>query len=165
MPLTEYDAIRIDASNLNGIIYCHCLFEWKDNIKKLGFRWFDKLKLWYIQAEKFTNEIYQETKTPRFSNNTSSGVLHYYYVHYCTSGDIRTKMMDNQLHFKNTKYGNINITEKQDIATKYAEEMAELGKRQEVKSNKEVLATKKKLTPPKSENAEKFGAGYDIENN
>ncbi len=61
-------------------IYCHCVYEWKDNLKELGFKWDPDYKLWYISKDVCTDEIYQKTKTPRFVGK----VKNYFYVHYYT---------------------------------------------------------------------------------
>ena len=157
MSIANYETIKADA--FAGVIYCHCLFSWKDNLKRLGFKWLPKLKLWYINEEMFTYEIYQETMKPRFTNNTSTGVQHYYYVHYCTSQDIKSRLTSKEQYFK--KQNN----ENKEIIKKYSEEMAELGKREEIKSKKYIkVKAKKKQTPP-PENAEEFGAGYYIVDN
>jgi hypothetical protein len=104
------------------------VYEFKDNIKKLGFKWQPKLKLWYITLNKFTYEVYTETMKPRFINNTSSGTKYYYYVYYCTQEDIDNRNLNNAV-----------VEEKQDLATKVGNRMAELGRREQEKANKEKV--------------------------
>ncbi len=72
----------VKESAVHGNIYCHCLFEWKTNLLKLGFLWNNKLKLWFIPVKEFTKQIYAKTKQVRFCNHTTVGPLYYYYVHY-----------------------------------------------------------------------------------
>ena len=116
MSMQDYEDIKVGA--INQTIYCHCMYEFKDNVKKLGFKWQPKLKLWYITLNKFTYHVYTETMKPRYINNTSSGVKYYYYVHYCTPEDIDER--------------------EKDLATKLAENMTELGKREQEKADKEL---------------------------
>jgi hypothetical protein len=59
-------------------VYCHCVYEWKDDLKALGFLWDPLYKLWYIQKSTFTDAIYRKTKTPRYVGKTKN----YFYVHY-----------------------------------------------------------------------------------
>jgi hypothetical protein len=47
---------------IDGKIYCHCIYEYKDSIKQLGFKWNAYLKLWYIPAIKFTQDLYDKAK-------------------------------------------------------------------------------------------------------
>ncbi len=143
MSVADYETIKADA--FNGVVYCHCLYLWKDNLKKLGFKWQPKLKLWYIKAENFSFEMYKETMTPRFVNHTTSGTMYYYYVFYYTSEAIKSR-----------------LSNQKDFVTKYAEEKAELGKREIIKANKEVKAKNNKESIPENKNAEYFGAGFYI---
>ena len=63
-------------------IYCYCVYEWKEKIKALGFKWNNEAKLWYVPKDKFTKEIFEKTQVVRFSNSTSVGTFKYYYVNY-----------------------------------------------------------------------------------
>ena len=76
---------------IDGRIYCYCVYAWKDNLKKLGFRWSPGLKLWYIHIYDFTEDIYNKTQEIRFTNNTTIGNLDYYYVYYMSKTDIEER--------------------------------------------------------------------------
>ena len=84
--MNSYEGIKEQA--VEGLIYCHCVYSWKDNLKKLGFKWSPKYKLWYIPVSNFTNDIYEQTQVIRFTNHTSIGPLHYYYVYYMSKYDM-----------------------------------------------------------------------------
>ena len=99
--MNSYEEIKEHA--VEGLIYCHCVYSWKDNLKKLGFKWSPKYKLWYIPVSNFTNDIYEQTQVIRFTNQTSIGPLHYYYVYYMSKYDISKydiKQEPNKTHGK-----------------------------------------------------------------
>lgn len=153
------DYTRIINDAYDFFVYCHCDYSWKEEVKEAGFTWYPKLKLWRIRADKFSFGGYEHIMAPKYTNNTSIGEIHYYYVHFISSADIQSKLNNKEQYFEKLNYKN------KQVIKKYSEEMAELGKRQEIKSNKylKVKATKKKTPPP--ENAEEFGAGYYIVDN
>jgi len=78
---------KVMKESVNGKIYCHCVYQWKDKLKALGFKWDGSTKLWWIPKDKLTREIYDNTCTVRYSNKTSIGRLDYYYVHYIGGAD------------------------------------------------------------------------------
>ena len=89
----------------NNRIYCSCVFEFKDEIKKLGFKWDPNKKLWWIEAEKLSPDILNKTLKVRFSNSTSIGILKYYFVNYQFKCDVQKLENDNKksLNNKSTK--------------------------------------------------------------
>jgi len=140
--------------SFNGKIYCNCIFEWNKKLKEMGFRWDKSVKLWYIPKTLFTQKIFEETTQVRFCNRTTSGPMYYYYVFFQTRRD-----MINRIQTMSAK-----PKPKQDLASKYAKEKAEMGKREQIKAEKELLITNnndKNTSPPKQ--AESFGAGFYIE--
>jgi hypothetical protein len=47
---------------INNKIYCYCLFEFKDEIKKMGFKWDPSIKLWFINKESLTVDIFNKSR-------------------------------------------------------------------------------------------------------
>ena len=76
--LIQYRSIQ--KNNINDKIYCHCTFDFKDEVKKLGFKWDKNMKLWYITKNDLTYEKYIRTQKIRYTNFTTIGALNYYYV-------------------------------------------------------------------------------------
>ncbi len=68
--MISYEQDLLDAKH-NDNIYCRCKYEWKDNLKKLGFKWKAEIKKWYIPVDKFTKELYEKTQVTKFINYTS----------------------------------------------------------------------------------------------
>jgi hypothetical protein len=75
---------EVFESSIDNKIYCHCVFEFKDEIKKLGFRWVPDVKKWMIPIDKFNEDIYIKSQKVRYTNNTSAGLCEYFYVYYIT---------------------------------------------------------------------------------
>ena len=73
-----------------GNIYCNCVYDWKENIKKLGFKWNPKYKKWYIPIGELTPEVYGRTLKFRFCNYTTAGPLYYFYVNYESTENMKT---------------------------------------------------------------------------
>ena len=65
--MISYEQDLLDAKH-NDNIYCRCKYEWKDNLKKLGFKWKAEIKKWYIPIDKFTKELYEKTQVTKFIN-------------------------------------------------------------------------------------------------
>lgn len=76
----EYSCVAAQVKNER--IYCHCVFEFKNELKKLGFKWDPINKLWYIEKNKFTEDVFNRSMKVRFANRTTIGLLKYYYVFY-----------------------------------------------------------------------------------
>jgi hypothetical protein len=77
-------------SSIDDKIYCHCVFEFKDDLKKLGFVWVPALKKWMISKNKFNEDIYNKSQKVRYSKQTSIGIHNYFYVHYISKFDRET---------------------------------------------------------------------------
>ncbi len=98
-----YDDIKIQS--YGGYIYCSCLFTWKNNLKKLGFIWDTDFKLWKISENKFTENIYRESRVIRYANRTSIGITYYYNVYYKTKHEINNiakniKTVNTKINYK-----------------------------------------------------------------
>ena len=93
--METYESIKQQA--FFGNIYCNCVFKWKNNIKKLGFKWDPKVKHWFIPEKRFTQAIHDATKEIRFVNDTTAGQSKYYYVNYLRKKDIEEEFADLKL--------------------------------------------------------------------
>lgn len=85
---SSYENVFSNCVGVDGNIYVSCVFGFKDELKKEGFKWDNDRKLWYISSNKLTKEIYDKTRKVRFANNTSIGVIKYYFVNYVYKKDI-----------------------------------------------------------------------------
>ena len=77
----SYEFTR-DKCCVNGGYYCYCVYEWKDNLKKLGFKWDPPVRRWYIPKQKFHKELYYATQEIRYVSHTTGGTMYYYFVYY-----------------------------------------------------------------------------------
>jgi len=75
---------KVVESSIDNKIYCHCVFDFKDEIKKLGFRWVPEVKKWMIPVDKFNEDIYNNSQKVRYTNYTTAGPCEYYFVYYVT---------------------------------------------------------------------------------
>lgn len=90
----------IQQQELNGKIYCHCVYEYKDKLKNLGFKFDPQFKKWWIQKEKFTEDIFNRSQTIRFYRKASGGThLRYYYVYYIEKKELIKNLEDNEGDF------------------------------------------------------------------
>ena len=86
--MTEAKYNFYKSQEVDGKVYCHCVYEYKDKLKQLGFRWEQEVKLWYILEKKFTYDIFKQSQEIRYSNETTTGKIDYYYVYYKTKDDV-----------------------------------------------------------------------------
>ena len=93
--MENYDEIL--ANEANGKIYCGCVFEFKDELKKLGFKWDSINKLWWIEKDKFTKDIFNKSMKVRFLNKTTIGDIKYYFTFYKTKNELKD-LKENDLH-------------------------------------------------------------------
>lgn len=80
----------VNKNAFKNFIYCHCVFEWKDNLKQLGFKWDPDLKLWRIAKHLFTQDIYNKSRAIRFEKPEKK----YYFVHYYSVSGIKKKQKE-----------------------------------------------------------------------
>ena len=84
---SNYEYFKSEAHE--NKVYCYCVFQFNDTLKKLGFKFDGKYKLWYIPVEKFTFEVFEASLEVRFANRVSGGeTLLYYYVYYRTKQEV-----------------------------------------------------------------------------
>jgi len=122
---------RIADNAFQGKIYCHCVYEWKDEIKKLGFKWDGHIKLWYIPKKDFNKALYDKSKKQVSMKNKTTGEAYERPItSYLTEEEVVDRIR-NQAQLKS------------DLATLYGNSMAELGRREEIKSGKKILFKKK----------------------
>ena len=92
--LLKLDFNKVVGNSVGDKIYCHCDFEFKDEIKKHGFKWCPKYKLWCVNKESLTFNIYKLTQKVRFTDFTTIGAVNYYYVYYQTRQDMMNKVKE-----------------------------------------------------------------------
>jgi len=94
-----YDRIR--NNTVEGNVYCSCVFSFKDDLKKLGFKFDKKTKWWCINKEKLTSDVYCNSLKERFTNHSSVGVEYYRYVQYKSKDDYNERLKEvNDLVYK-----------------------------------------------------------------
>lgn len=54
--------------NDDGKIYCYCVYDRRDIVKDLGFKWNNQYKLWSIDINKFSQEVYSKIREIRYRN-------------------------------------------------------------------------------------------------
>ena len=86
MNMEKYEDVK--TQSIDNKIFCYCTYEFKDTIKRLGFRWDNNLKLWYIPKKKFTKDVFRKSRKVRFRNFTTVGTLDYFYVYYKSKDEI-----------------------------------------------------------------------------
>ena len=74
-------------------IFCHCVYEFNDKLKKIGFKWDASFKLWHINYDRLTYDSYIKTRVIRFTNYTTIGILNYFYVYY-KSKDVMNNLIE-----------------------------------------------------------------------
>jgi hypothetical protein len=104
MDQQHYNEIQnTDKYTFNNKLYCHCVFEFKDKLKNLGFKWDNVVKKWYIEKNKFTLDIYEKSSEIRFTTYTTIGPCHYYYVFYQEKNKIQEIYDEQKKDFKPIK--------------------------------------------------------------
>lgn len=94
MDIEDFTLDQIKNEEIDGNIYCYCLYEFKDELKKLGFKWDPYYRLWCIPKKSLTDEKFKKSKKVKYANRTTIGILNYYYVYYKYAHEV----IDNSLN-------------------------------------------------------------------
>jgi hypothetical protein len=66
-------------NSIDGKIYCHSVYQFTDELIKLGFYYFPQIKKWGISTKKFNEYIYNKSRI--------LGLNNYSYFFYITKYD------------------------------------------------------------------------------
>ena len=106
--LTKNKSIEFENAFRNGKLYIQCGYHVKDDVKKLGAKWDNNIKMWYITKYNNKENIKKMLKIEKrlFGRNTTIGYIDYKYDVICPKWFVI-----------NYKYGTITISPKESYTS------------------------------------------------
>lgn len=91
----------IEKFSSDDKIFFYVPFDYKEEVKKNGFRWSPEIKLWYIETKKITDEIHKFIMKAKYTRHCSNGWNFWYYIYPKTPKEITS--IEEEIIQKNTK--------------------------------------------------------------